>query len=276
MSETDNEEVVEKEASINPHLAATLVENQISEPKSSQGLFDLPCGYIDEDGVLHTEIKVREITGHEEDMLANAKIKSHKKLNELISRCVERIGSITDQGKLSKAVLDMTVGDRLFAIFAIRRVTVGDEYTYEVKCPQCSELNKVTVDLSDLEIKSMPDPMKREFTVTLPKSKHEVVFVPMTGRGEEKLATLAKRSEDTLSLALLMRVTKVDGKNPSLKLVKDMSSKDRAYLRDHFDKVEGGVDTSIELDCPSCYAEFKEDLDVGQAGFFFPTAAQES
>jgi hypothetical protein len=276
--EDNNEEEQEPIVPIglDPHIAGTILENQISEPKSSQGLYDLPCGYIDAEGTLHTEIKVREITGHEEDMLANRKIKSNKKLNELITRCVERIGTITDKGQLSKVVLDMTVGDRLFAIFAIRRVTVGDLYTYQVKCHGCQTVDTVTMDLSTLEVKAMPDPMKREFEVTLPKSKLHVTFSPMTGRGEEKLSNLSKRTEDTLSLALLMRLTEIDGDRPSLKAVKDMSSVDRIYLRDNFTKVEGGVETSVDHECPDCYHEYKEDLDVSQAGFFFPTVAQES
>jgi hypothetical protein len=281
MSDSDNNEEVDEGSvtpalGLDPNIAGTIVENQISEPKSSIGLFDLPCGYVDGDGTLHTEIKVREITGHEEDMLANRKLKSNKKLNELITRCVERIGTITDKGQLSKVVLDMTVGDRLFAIFAIRRVTVGDLYTYQVKCSQCQAIDTVTMDLSVLEVKHMPDPLKREFEVTLPKSGVHITFSPMTGRGEEKLSTLAKRTEDALSLALLMRLTEIDGSRPSLKAVKDMSSVDRIFLRDAFTKVEGGVETTIDHECPECYAEFKEELDVSQAGFFFPTVAQES
>jgi len=276
LENTEELEEVTVPLGLDPNIAGTIIENQITEPKSSIGLFDLPCGYIDSDGTLHTEIKVREITGHEEDMLANRKLKSTKKLNELITRCVERIGTITDKGKLSQVVLDMTVGDRLFAIFAIRRVTVGDNYTYQVKCKECNAVNTVTMDLSTLEVKYMPDPTKREFEVTLPKSKLHVTFTPMTGRGEEKLSNLGKNTEDTLSLALLMRLTEIEGARPTLKAVKNMSSVDRIYLRDSFTKVEGGVETSVELDCPECYAEFKEDLDVSQAGFFFPTVAQES
>ena len=280
MSEVDNnqgtEAQEEREVGLNPNIAATIVENQISEAKSSLGIFDLPCGYLDPEGVLHKEVKVREITGHEEDMLANPKLNANKKLNELISSCVERIGQITDKGKLSQVVLDMTVGDRLFAIFAIRRVTVGDHYTYEVKCPHCSNVNSVTLDLSELELKAMPDPYKRLYETTLPKSGKKVKFSPMTGRGEDQLASMSKRKEDMLSLSLLMRVSEVDGQRPKLSTVKDMSSMDRAFLRDEFEKVEGGVETSIDLDCPACYAEFKQDLDVSQAGFFFPTGTQKS
>lgn len=261
---------------IDPQIAATVLENQISEPKSSVGLFDLPCGYIDENGELHREVKVREITGHEEDMLANPKIKGAKKINDLIASCVERVGTITDKGLLSKVVMDMTVGDRLFCIFAIRRVTVGDDYLFETACKSCNSRTKFTVDLSDLEVKKMEDPYKREFTCTLPDSKKVVVFKPMTGRGEEQLERLNKKKTDSLSLSILMRVQTIDGERPNMATVKNLGLRDRGFMRDRFEECEGGVDTEVELDCPECYTEFKEDLDVGQASFFFPSGSQES
>lgn len=268
---------VEREAGINPNVAAAIVENQIIEPKSSQGLFDLPCGYIDADGSIHTEVKVREITGYEEDILANKKVPSNKKINELIARCVERVGPFSEKGQLADITLDMTVGDRLFLIFAIRRVTVGDLYTYETKCPECKHVDRVTVDLGDLEIKKMEDPMKRTDKIVLPRSKKEVVYRTMTGREEEKVSALiAKRSEDAMSLGLISRIVSVDGKPPTLSGIKALSSVDRAAIRAAFEKSEGGVDTSIDLSCPNCYNEYKRDLDVGQAGFFFPTETPES
>jgi hypothetical protein len=261
---------------IDPKLASTVLESQISEAKSSVGVYDLPCGYIDEDGNLHREVKVREITGHEEDMLANPKLKGAKKINDLIASCVERVGTITDKGQLSKVVMDMTVGDRLFCIFAIRRVTVGDEYMFETACKSCQSRTKFTVDLADLEVKAMEDPYQREFTVTLPASQKVVVFRPMTGRGEEQLDRLNKKKTDSLSLSILMRVQTIDGKRPNMAVVKELGLGDRAYLRDRFEESEGGVDTEVELDCPECYSDFKEDLDVGQASFFFPSGSQES
>jgi hypothetical protein len=55
MSELENnEEDVSVPLGLDPNIAGTIVENQISEPKSAIGLFDLPCGYIDSEGTLHT------------------------------------------------------------------------------------------------------------------------------------------------------------------------------------------------------------------------------
>jgi hypothetical protein len=273
MSDTTKEE--EGSVGLNPSLAAALLENQISEPKSSQEIFTLPCGYIDEEGALHTELKVREITGHEEDMLANRKMAANQKINALIAQCTERVGTVTDKGKLTQVVLDMTVGDRLFAIFAIRRVTVGNAYTFEARCSHCKHTGRFTVDLSELEIKPMPDPAKRSFEVTLPSSGDLVKFHPMIGREEMKLQQIDKKGTDSLSLAIIVRLDEVGGKTPTLGSVKNLNMKDRQFIRSKFDEVEGGVETGIELDCSSCYQEFKQELDVGQASFFFPSETQE-
>lgn len=272
MTDTENQPV-----GVDPNIAATVIADQISDPKSSQGIFDLPCGFLDKEGNLHTEIKVREISGYEEDMLANAKLKSNKKINNLITSCLERLGDITDKGKLAQAVLDMTVGDRLFTIFSIRRVTVGDKYLYQSKCPDCKTTHTLSADLSEVEIKHMPSPHKRVYEFTLPRSNKVVKITPMTGRGEEKLTTLSsKQKEDSLSLSLAMRITEIDGERPSLKDVKSLSSVDRTFLRGKFDEIEGGLDTTTEVECPSCFSTYEEDLDVSQASFFFPTETQES
>ena len=273
---SNENETMEPKVGLDPQLAATVIENQISEAKSAVQIFELPCGYIDEEGTLHTELKVREITGHEEDMLANRKMIAGQKINALIAQCTERVGTITDKGKLSQVVLDMTVGDRLFAIFAIRRVTVGDDYTFEAQCNHCDFTGRYTIDLSTLEVKEMPDRAKREFEEVLPKSQTRVKFHPMIGREEMKLQQIDKKGTDSLSLAIIVRLEEMDGKVPTLNVVKGWSMKDRQFLRKKFDAVEGGVETGVELDCPNCFQEFKQELDVGQASFFFPTETQES
>lgn len=261
---------------LEPNLAATLIQNQIQDAKSSVNIFELPCGYLDRDGTLHREVKVREITGHEEDMLANPKMATGAKINGLISQCIERVGTVTDRGMLAEVVKGMTVGDRLFAIFAIRRVTVGDLYTFEAKCPKCDAVGPYTVDLSELELKAMEDPYKRLYTVKLPKSGLEVSYHPMTGHDEAKLAQLDKKKTDSLSLSIAVRIDSISGEKPSLAKVKGLSMADRMFLRGDFDKHEGGVNTEVELDCPSCSETFKQDLDVGQPSFFFPSVAQKS
>jgi len=252
-------------------VAAQIINNQLEDKESPVGACVLPCGYLDDEGAIYTEAVVREITGEEEDMLSSRSVPNDSKMNELISRCVTSIGPFTERPKLRKIVKELTVGDRIFLIFAIRRVTLGDVYPFQAGCTSCGDVSLYQVNLSKLEVKEMEDPKVRVFDDVLPSGK-KVRFHAMTGEGEEKLAKVAKkRKNDHLSLSILMRVDMLDGSPPSLQDLKRLGMRDRNYLRDQFDKREGGVDTTMELQCPGCGNEFKTELAVDARNFFFPS-----
>lgn len=248
--------------------------------KSSQGVFELPCGYLGPDGTLHTEIAIRELTGAEEDLLAARQIPPFKKYNELLLRCTQRLGTITDRGQLSTAVMSLPVGDRLFLLIAIRRVSLGEEYSFSETCTntECRKQERYTVQLSDLDIKKMPDPKKRIHDVTLP-SGATARFRISTGADEEKALALEipkkKADEDALSKGILMRLELLDGLPPELQAVKAMKWRDRVALREEWNRVEGGVDTEIDMVCPTCGQEFKKDIELSPS-FFFPSATSKT
>lgn len=248
-----------------------LTQHQINTPKSSEGVYELPCGYLDPQGNLYNDVALKEISGHVEDMLGNPKISAVEKMNELIARCVTRIGPYTDPGQLAEIALDLVIGDRSFLTFAVRRVTLGDDYPFRDKCPACEVESLYTIDLSTLEAIKMKDPKKRVHDGKLP-SGIECRFHPMTGRDEKRLVKFDKHKTDTLSLAILMRLDTLNGKPPHLNDVKNLGLRDRNYLRDCFQETEGGLDTEVELACPACDHEFKREVDVAQQGFFFPSA----
>lgn len=249
-----------------------VVSQQLDTPKSSTMIGDLPCGYIDPAGKLHTEVVVREITGAEEDILAARKVKIGKKMNELLGRCVQRIGTITERSEIMRAVVEMTLGDRVYLMFLIRRATLGDAYPFEVLCGNCGKKSDFVVDLSTLETTKPADPMKRVFDVELPSGR-KARFRVATGKDEDKL-TEAMDGMDSLSQALLIRLELLDGNPPTMAILKEMGLRDRIFLREKFIEQEGGVDTDVDAECSKCGHEFSATVDVGQAGFFFPSGTR--
>lgn len=248
----------------------TIHQAKVDQPKGSRGVFELPCGYLDPDGDLHTEVEVREITGYEEDMLGSKTVPNHKKIGQLVTQCVLRVGNITEPGRIAMIAEELTVGDRVFLMFCIRRTSLGDDYPFRDQCPECNYKGIFNLDLADLEVKEMHDRKNRVFDITLP-SGTKARFRPLVGKDEEKLSK-ASNSKDAMTLAILLRLESLGDEPPNLKSVKSLGIKDRNALRDGFDSVEGGVDTTLEMQCPSCGAEFERELDVGQAGFFFPSS----
>jgi hypothetical protein len=253
-----------------------VVETQILQVKATQGAFTLPCGYLDEDGRLHKDLELREIRGYEEDMLSAPKVPGFKKMNTLLAACTTRLGTFTDHGKIATIVPELLVGDRVYLMFAIRRVTLGDEFPFEDTCPNCQVKKLLVVDLSTLDIRQMPTPEKRLYEDKLPGGSM-VRWHCMNGRDEEKLARLGSGvGLDQLSLGMLVRIESVDDAPPTLVTLKNLSMKDRNYLRERFDDAEGGVDTALDMECENCGETFKKEVDVSQGGFFFPSATRKN
>ncbi len=259
---------------VNLTVEQAVLLNQIEEAKSSQGIFQLPCGWLDQNNQLHQDVEVAEITGNEEDMLASKSVPNHRKMGTLIGRCLRRLGPVTDRGKLASIVADLLVGDRVFLLFAIRRVTLGDVYPFRVVCPSpaCGKEAVFQVNLSEFETRPMNDPTRRLFEVVLP-SKKPVRFHPLNGHGEEKIARLDNQA-DRLSLGIFGRVDMIDNKPATLADIKALTSRDRDFLRTQFDEVEGGLDTEGEFSCAFCGHEWAEEVDPIQNGFFFPSTTR--
>ncbi len=274
-----------------------MAEAQIQEPKSTQGLFTLPCGYLDAAGVLHTEVLLREINGRDEDMLASKKTPDKKKINQLLISCIQRLGSITDRDEIAKAVPRMLIGDRIFLVVAVRRTSLGDDYPYKDKCPSCDKESLMRIDLSELEVVPMPEPMRRVFDVRMPSraacrawadtgslpaiekttpTGNLVRFHPITGLDEETFGSV-KDKEDAISKSLLARVDMLNERPPSVDELQNLTLAERQYLRDVvFDSADGGVETTLDVTCPACENEYSRELDITQMGFFFPSAARKT
>lgn len=255
------------------NFADAVNQNQLDTPKSTHGQFDLPCGYLDSAGNLHTAIHLREMTGREEDLLASNKLSPQRKINALIVNCMVGIGSITDRNQFAEIVPQLPIGDRVFLLLALRRTSLGDEYPVEEACPSCGVKSNYLLNLADLETKPMADPKKRVTEVTLPSGKKARFRIGM-GIDEERVAKVP--DEEKPSTLLLTRTEVLDGKVPTMLDIKALSWRDRQALRAAFDDNDGGVDTELDLTCPACNHEFQKELDIGQQGFFFPHLAQKA
>jgi hypothetical protein len=256
---------------------------EIAEPRSGVVSGKLTCGWVDDQGVLHQSFVVKEMTGVEEDLLAG-KGPVLPRLNKVIVNCIESIGSISDRHQIARAVDLFTASDRMILLVAIRRASLGDSYLTKIKCPSCSADSDISLNLSTLETREMSSPQQRNYE-TLISTGEAVRWHIMTGIDEDWLQNNRKRlksDNDILTLAMLARVDAVGdqvinrmaGFQNAIDCMKKMRSRDRNQLRNAFTETEGFIDTSVEYECPSCGNEFKGDLDIAQASFFFPQDTQ--
>ena len=206
------------------------------------------------------------MTGVEEDLLTNQRlIKSGDAINQVLLNCVKQLGDNESPGM--KEVVDMLSGDRLFALVRLRQVSLGDEVNLELACPNmaCGARTYVTVNLNDLDV--TPYGEDREFEFRLPGCGKVVKFGYLDGHKEKRLAAMKQPS---LSTAMMIRLVSIDNQPPSKKLLNDMSVRDRSALREEMARVDGGINTQVDVSCDSCGARLRTRLEAEPA-FLFPS-----
>ncbi|HRT97566.1 MAG TPA: hypothetical protein P5532_24430 [Planctomycetota bacterium] len=221
--------------------------------------FTLPSGI---------EIDLVEMTGVEEDLLTNRRLmKNGEAINQVLLNCTKRLGENAEPKM--KDILDLLSGDRLFALVRLRQVSLGDEVELQLACPNtgCGERTALTVDLNALEV--TPYPEEREFVFTLPGSGRKVKFGYLDGHKEKRLAAL---KEPSLTAAMMIRIVEIDGQPPSKKALNEMTMGDRSALRKEMLRVDGGIDTQVDVPCEACGTRIRTRLEA-EPGFLFPSVA---
>jgi len=249
------------------HLVASAME----EPKSPVGAFTLPGGVF-LNGTTYKDIVLKEITGHEEDLIGNPKIAPEVKLEQLIRQVITNIGPFEDRAIINEAVSTMLTGDRAFVIISLRRLSLGDVYDFVAECPNCKYKELVSTNLADLTVKEAVGDRVQE--MTCPSGK-KVVWHFMTGFDEARNNTLKDKEKDLLSIGITARVDAINGTPSNMAMVKGLSTRDREALRTEFERCEPGVDMKLELVCTKCGFEHDRDMDI-DIGFFFPSQVQKT
>lgn len=250
-------------------------EDNVDPATSSYSSATLPTGLVDDEGKLHTQVVLREMTGEEEDILASRRMPVTQKLQTILERCVLSIGDIQQAnpnwGRYMKSLVS---GDRLFLLIQTRIASLGSDLSFDIECPNeaCKHKSSQTVSLHDFKVQGMTDPKARQWEGVLPKSKKKYKLRVLTANEEERVSKLSAM-EDSGSQVLLSRLAELDGsKNVTLEQVKSLPMMDRQYLRADITKHEGVIDNKVEITCPKCGTDFSTEIDIGNAHFFFPAA----
>ncbi|MDI3548126.1 MAG: hypothetical protein PWR10_1778 [Halanaerobiales bacterium] len=230
----------------------------VAEAENAQGTFLFPGRW---------EGQMREMTTGEEDMLLNRRSgRDTRTINKVLQACL-----VSPEVN----VMDLLIGDRVFAMIQLRRLTYGDEYAFKVTCPRCNNRFEWEENLGDLKVQYLQDPAwadpEHRFTFTLPKSGKTIKWRMMRGKDEQKLALLRREfPEAIMSSIMALRITEIEGeKMVSRKFLSGLPASDAAAFRGEVESKECGVDTTIAIECLDCGNVFDIDLPIG-ADFFLP------
>lgn len=242
-----------------------------------------------EEGILcpsGLRIAVRKMKLREYKLFANnAGMRSGASIDEVLAACTTVIdpGPAYAPGTFNWKTTALQ-GDRFFTQIQIRSCTHGSKFNFDAKCPECRKKIAWTVNLTDLPVVPYPTESRRKNAArerfALRVAGKLVEFTLLTAEDEKRLVKIVgdRAEEDAVVESLAYRMRSVEGvsrKDPKVfrEWLEDLDMEEVFAIRAEIDRVSGGVETSIGIECSRC-GEFQINLPFGGAGFWTPKSTR--
>lgn len=244
----------------------------------SETVYEMLAGYKDDDGVIHKDFTLREITGRDEEAINNPSVKANgsKVISTLLSRCVTRIGTLTPKSvggrdKWEKIIKSLYTGDQDYMMIQLRKMSIGNEVEVDHVCPNRECKAKLHTVLSIDELEVIPFNGERVISFCLPKGykdkksvihKEGTMRLP-TGLDREILTPLAKTNLAKATTTMLTRLCKFnDGIYIDDDVMGGLTVRDREYLQKLLQEHIFGVNLQTDVTCDRCGETFKGSLNA--------------
>lgn len=241
----------------------------------------LPNGLLD--GVdLFNFAFIDELRGKQQNYLADRSLVINnighvQKILQDMLLSLENESGLKWQGKIEEAVQKLSSGDIETILVKVRENTFGPRYFHEAKCSHCGHHHKhMHLDLSKLDLDVMPhqdliNPVK----VLLPKSGLEIVARPQFLKDLLTLVHIANGEQGKLvTEGIKLSIKTINGSaDVKSEDLENLPSSDLYFLAEELGKhkLEGTIDTIIEIKCAGCSEEFKVKLNCLNPDFFSHT-----
>jgi hypothetical protein len=258
-------------AAANPALANDMLNKALNEaPKEitpeitspSDGLVNLPGGYLTATGEVFRVAEVRELNGRDEEAISKAS-NLGRALLTILQRGVVKIGTET----ATENMLDyMLIGDRDQLLLGILKATFGSNIEIQSYCAGCNALKTISVDINnDIKSKVLTDPVNdRVFTVK-GKDKEFTVRLPIGLTQKKMIENMDKTSAELSTLILEGSVIKIgDAPVYSAQQVQALSVADRRKLIEEINnRAPGPQFDDVTVNCPDCEGEVTVPINLG-------------
>lgn len=238
---------------------------------------ELPVGHLDEDGRLHTAAILRKMTGREEALIADRKLRQNggKLVTELLANCLLALGDARPVPR--EVVTGLSSPDRNYLLLELRKITFGETLETVYECASCGESTRAVQDLNDLPVRRVNGDGPKDVVVELEDGYEDrdgevyttMVFRLPTGTDEERIAGTIRSNPSEGMSALLTRCLVAVGDMPEprrealgSKLMTDLTMGDRARIDRAFRSGMPGVDLMREVECGACGRTMERTLDL--------------
>lgn len=243
----------------------------------------LPNGLLDGQDLFNVAI-IDELRGKQQNYLANRElvIGNIGHIPKILADCVKSLETaegVQWKGNMEDAVEKLSAGDLEILLIKIRENTYGERFYFEAECTHCQHKNKnLRIDLDKLEVEplSVIDMLDKErVSFELPKSKKKVQLKPLYLKDLfESIKIMKNKPDKLITSAIALSIKSIDAKTKiTSDDIDELPSKDLMFLKDKLEsiKLEGTIDTKVEVNCQGCGKDFESKMDVYSSDFFDPS-----
>ena len=225
-------------------------------------------------------VEIQETTGRAEKVLTSKPdLQSGKWFNKFIAAALVSLDDKPvpeNEGELINLILDMKCGDRNYLAVQIRLLNYGPELIFNHECPKCKKTSGYKIDLQEMLDNGtlQVHPYRKDVPITLETRAGTAEIDYTTVRVEQ---WLTEQKEVDFTKIVMASCKSFNGKPPEYKEFDSMFSRDRMMIRLAGSELnaKGGLNASIELDCPDCGNSYSVIL-FQIPDFFIPLTTAES
>jgi hypothetical protein len=218
----------------------------------------LPGGYIDADGALHREVRVREINGADEEVLARElrvpTLNIPRVVDIILKRCVEAVGTIDPVTPM--VLTSMLTGDRSFLMLSIRILTFGNDWEVpDFPCRFCGETFGTIVELNSIPLKELDNHRVQDIEVPL-RHDHTATVALMNGAVQLEMTAEDRTAAEQQTIAIDRCLRAIDGQPPAGPVALRMGMADRRKIIEALaDGQPGPRMEEVGVQCTKCGRE---------------------
>jgi rubredoxin len=225
-------------------------------PSLSKAYLDKDGKELFKDGV----IRVSAMTVAEEKLLASNAKNPTGKIAQLLNKVCDLKALKADQ---------LLLEDFHALLFKVRSISYGNIFPFNFKCPSCGAEHEHRVDIDTHPVTTIPENWSEFRTIDLPMSKSKVKL--RSYRLKDSQSSAGK--EDPYEI-ICKAIVEIDGEDPGSFYaaevwMNNLLVRDRAAMTDSYkDDTPWGLDTSMDIECPSC-GEVAKEVSIPMGEDFF-------
>lgn len=229
----------------------------------------LPGGVFDSTGKVYRQVRVRELTGADEEVLfARDTGGAADRVSAFLARAIAGVDGV-DMAIDPAFASGLHLGDRDYLLLRLRQMDLGDAVHQVMRCPACAQRVDVDLLISELPVRRL-DPPQADYRLSL--AGHQLRVRLPTGADQAAIEAMAIGNPAAANTRLFARlVLDVEGEGaPSETRVREWPLALRAQLASWLEINTPGPDVFLDLSCPHCKADMSYAFDL--AAFFLPSA----